>query len=127
AFFSLFSFFALVIGVLGLIIISVRSVGERTREIGMRRAIGFGRAEVVGTLAFELFVIVILGIVVGIIDSMITLNFFARNSYKTAPVYPINSILTNIIILFFSSLLAGIIPGYRAARIPPSQALRYTG
>jgi putative ABC transport system permease protein len=93
----------------------------------MRRAIGFGRAEVVGTLAFELFVIVILGIVVGIIDSMITLNFFARNSYKTAPVYPINSILTNIIILFFSSLLAGIIPGYRAARIPPSQALRYTG
>ncbi|MDH5403121.1 MAG: FtsX-like permease family protein, partial [Candidatus Heimdallarchaeota archaeon] len=113
AFFSTFSVFALVIGVLGMIIISVRSVGERTREIGMRRAIGFSKRAIVSTLAFELLVVVILGIMVGISISMIYLIFFAHASYQTDPVFPMNTIIFNILLLFISSLLAGIIPGYR--------------
>jgi len=126
-FLNIFSALGLIIGAMGMIIIAIRSVQERTREIGMMRAIGFKRSTVVFTVALELVFVSVVGLVAGLINGALMTIAFLKTLLGVPPSYPYG--LLSIYVLGVTSLaiIAGILPGIRASRIPASEALRYTG
>ncbi len=125
-FLQVFVSIGFLIGVLGLIVISLRNVAERRREIGMLRAIGFGRTQVVVVAIFEIFTLGIIGLVIGIVDGLLVAESFSELTNFEFFV-PWIRLLQYFSITFTSAFIAGLIPGIQVARIPPSEALRYRG
>ncbi|MHA2032510.1 MAG: ABC transporter permease, partial [Candidatus Kariarchaeaceae archaeon] len=118
-----------VVGILGLLVVAFRSVAERTREIGMLRALGFRRVDVVISVVLELVVMGLIGLIIGFINGSILgyaltdINSGGDASFLIPwPLLGFYAALT-----LGSALLASIFPAIKAARIPPSDALRYTG
>ncbi|MHA1199809.1 MAG: ABC transporter permease [Candidatus Heimdallarchaeaceae archaeon] len=126
AFLEYFVGFGLVVGALGMIIIAVRNVSERRREIGMMRAIGFKKRQIIGTIMMELFILAILGLVMGFINSLI-LGWSFSNIYDWRLLVPITKVLLYTGIMVGIALIASIIPGIRASQITPAEAIRYVG
>ncbi|MCH8906728.1 MAG: FtsX-like permease family protein [Candidatus Heimdallarchaeota archaeon] len=126
-FLASFATFGLIIGGAGMAVIAVRSVAERTREIGMMRAIGFSRQSIVASVVLEMLTLATIGLISGIINGVLLMEMFADKIIGTKANYPLGQLgfFAGLIILL--ALIAAIIPGYRASRITPSQALRYTG
>ncbi len=126
-FLGTFCTIGLVISGAGLILISIRSVSERTREIGMMRAIGFSRRKIILSVIFELMTITVLALFTGILNGILFTDMYCNSFLFVPAAYPISLIGYYIISLMSFSLIAGIFPGSKAAKIAPSQALRYSG
>jgi len=131
AFFDLLNAFlalGLVIGVIGLGIVTLRSVYERRHEIGMMRAIGFKRNSVVMTFLGESAFIagsgLFLGMVLGILLGWI---LWKDDLGDLLPEFgiPWVKILVVIGIAFFFAVASSIPPSFRASRVTPADALRY--
>ena len=116
-------------GIVSLLVVSVRSVQERKREIGMMRSIGVKRRDVTISLILELTVMGTIGLFIGlIIGNLLAYALVDINSAGLAVLLiPWDTILLYVILTLGSALIASIIPGIIASRIPPSDALRYTG
>ena len=118
-----------VVGILGLLVVASRSVAERTREIGMLRALGFKRRDVVISVVLELVVMGIIGLVIGLLNGTVlgyaltSINSGGDASFLMP--WPLIGLYT--VITLFSAMVAAIFPAILASRIPPSDALRYTG
>ena len=118
-----------IVGILGLLVVASRSVAERKRQIGMLRALGFRRFDVVSSVVLELVVTGLIGLVLGVINGNVmgyALTTINSNGEATFLI-PWLLILGYGLLTFFSAIFAAIIPGYNASKIPPSDALRYTG
>ncbi|MHA2029824.1 MAG: ABC transporter permease [Candidatus Kariarchaeaceae archaeon] len=126
-FLAIFSSLGLIIGTIGMSIIAIRSVSERIREIGMMRSIGFSRTSVVQGVVIELIVLSLLGLIIGILNGVLFTIAIVRNLFETTESYPTMVITLYTLAVIVISIIAAIIPGYRASRVMPSQALRYTG
>lgn len=126
-FLGAFSTLGLFIGGLGMMIIAVRSVSERKREIGMMRSIGFSRKSIVYGVLIEMFVISILSLTVGIGIAVIFSENFASSLFGVKALYPMGQILSYVFGLLGIAIISGVIPGYNASKVAPSEALRYTG
>jgi ABC-type antimicrobial peptide transport system permease subunit len=126
SFLQIYVTFGLVIGAVGMGVISVRNVSERKREIGMMRAIGFSRREVVLSVLFELVVLGIIGLVIGVVNGLLISVGFA-NMQGVALVIPWQEIGVYLSIIVLIAIGSGSIPALVASRIPPAEALRYVG
>ena len=128
-FMQVFTSLGFLVGIIGLLVVSVRSVSERKREIGMMRAIGFTRPNLILTILTELIVMGFIGLIVGLINgSLLGWALTDINSGGTATfLIPWGTIGLYTFITFGAALIAAIIPGWKAAQIPPSEALRYVG
>ncbi len=126
SFLQIYVTFGLIIGAVGMAVISIRNVSERKREIGMMRAIGFPRTQVLISVLLELAVLGIIGVAIGIINGLVISVGFASMQGVTI-VIPWNDIFTYLGIITFIALVAGAIPGWYASKIPPAEALRYVG
>ena len=126
SFLEIYVNFGLVIGAVGMAVISVRNVAERKREIGMMRAIGFPRMQVMFAALLELVVLGMIGLFIGVIDGLIVNIGFANMQNMTLAI-PWGTIGAYVSFITFVALLAGAIPGWAASRIPPAEALRYVG
>ena len=71
AFLQIYVTFGLVIGSVGMAVISVRNVAERKREIGMMRAIGFPRKQVMLSVLLELVVLGLIGLCIGVVNGLL--------------------------------------------------------
>ena len=116
-------------GVVSLLVVSVRSVQERKREIGMMRSIGVKRRDVIVSLILELSIMGLIGLVIGIIiGNLLAYGLVTINSSGFVTfLIPWNNIFFYSALTLISALVASIIPGRIASTIPPSDALRYTG
>jgi ABC-type antimicrobial peptide transport system permease subunit len=118
-----------IVGILGLLVVSQRSVAERQRQIGMLRALGFKRTGVVFSVVFELIVIGMIGFVLGILNGSVLgyalVSITGEGSAKF--LFPWQLILGYGLLTLCSAIIASIFPGIRASKIPPSDALRYLG
>jgi ABC-type antimicrobial peptide transport system permease subunit len=126
SFLQIYVTFGLVIGAVGMAVISVRNVAERKREIGMMRAIGFPRTQVMISVLLELVVLGIIGVVIGIVNGLVISVGFA-NMQGVTLVIPWGDICVYLGLISLIAIAAGAIPGWYASRIPPAEALRYVG
>ncbi len=126
SFLQIYVTFGLVIGSVGMGVISVRNVAERKREIGMMRAIGFPRKQVMLSVLLELVVLGLIGLSIGIANGILISVGFA-NMQNATLVIPWNDISLYLGFITIIALGVGAIPGWLASRIPPAEALRYVG
>ena len=126
SFLQIYVSFGLVIGAVGMGVISVRNVAERKREIGMMRAIGFPRKQVMLSVLLELVVLGVIGLVIGIVNGLLVSLGFAnlQNMPLIIPWEQLGMYLSFIVLI---AMGAGSIPAYIASSIPPAEALRYVG
>ncbi len=115
---------SLLVGGIGIMNIMLASVLERTREIGLRRAIGAHRWDIVFQFIVESFSISALGGLCGIAIGITIAQVVA--SYAHWPtVVTVTSIALALFVSMAVGILSGLYPAMRAARISPIQALRY--
>lgn len=126
SFLQIYVTFGLVIGSVGMGVISVRNVADRKREIGMMRAIGFPRKQVMLSVLLELVVLGLIGSFIGVANGLLISVGFA-NMQNATLVIPWNDIGLYLGFIIIIALSVGAIPGWIASRIPPAEALRYVG
>jgi putative ABC transport system permease protein len=126
SFLQIYVSFGLAIGAVGMAVISIRNVAERKREIGMMRAIGFPRGQVMVSVLLELIVLGIIGLFIGIVDGLLVSLGFA-NLQNVTLIIPWQQLGTYLSFIVVIAIIAGSIPAYVASRIPPAEALRYVG
>jgi putative ABC transport system permease protein len=115
---------SLLVGGIGIMNIMLVSVTERTREIGLRKAIGAKREGILTQFLLESVVMCLLGGILGIIFGSIGVIGVAK-LFKVPPVINTQAI---IVAFFFSAAVGvffGLYPALRASRLEPIQALRY--
>ena len=109
---------------IGLMNIMLVSVSERTREVGLVKAIG-GKSKMISRqFLLEAIIISILGAVFGIILGVIVGNLFSI-VLKTGFIVPWNWVIYGILICTLVGLLAGLYPALKAGKLNPIEALRY--
>jgi len=118
------SFVALMIGGIGVMNIMLVSVTERTKEIGVRKAVGATRANILWQFLIEAVVLTglggLAGLAVGEAASLL------MNRYSPLPAFvPLWAILVGVGISASVGLVFGLWPAWRAARLDPIEALRY--
>jgi predicted permease len=118
-----FAGLALLLTMVGLYGVMAYSVSRRTREIGVRLALGAQRSSVMRMVMREAAVLLSLGIAIGIVASLASASVLATVLYGIAPRDPL--VLAAVCVaVAFTGLLAAYIPSIRAASIDPMQALR---
>lgn len=109
---------------IGLMNIMLVSVTERTREIGIIKALGASRSTILAQFLTEAVVITQVGGVVGIVIGMLVGNvvtLFAGGTFLV----PWNWIIISFIVCLITGLLSGLYPAVKAARLDPIESLRY--
>ena len=117
----------IIAGVVGVSNIMLIIVKERTKEIGIRKALGAQPLSIIGMILHEsIFVTAIAGFT-GLILSMALLEVLGPNmqmDYIKNPSVNFNVAITTVFILVLAGALTGFVPAWRAARIKPITALR---
>ncbi len=117
----------LLAGIIGISNIMVYIVKERTKEIGVRKAIGAKPSSIVMLIVQESVVITVLSGFIGVGFGVLTL-YLIGNSLEAYFIKNPNvgwgTILSAFIALIFSGFVAGFVPAYRASKIKPIEALR---
>lgn len=117
----------LAIGSLVVLITMMSSVNERTREIGIFRAIGFRKSHVIGVILMEAAVVSVIGGLAGYLIGMVTAKFAAPAIaqmdvvIKWEPVIGLAAMGLAVVI----GLAASLFPAYQASRQDPVEALRF--
>ncbi|MBF2067846.1 MAG: ABC transporter permease [Calothrix sp. C42_A2020_038] len=114
---------SLVVGGIGIANIMLVSVVERTREIGIRKAVGATNSAILNQFLTEAIVISTLGGGIGI-GSGILIAFAAANIFKFPFVISVLSVIAGLGLSLTVGLLAGVIPARNAAKLDPITALR---
>ena len=126
-FFWVVGIFTIIAGVVGVSNIMLIIVKERTREIGVRKALGARPWSIIGMVLQEsIFVTTISGFA-GLILSMALLEVVGPNvqvDYIVNPSVNFSVALSTVFILIIAGALAGFIPAWKAANIKPIEALR---
>lgn len=113
---------SLFVGAIGIMNIMFVSVKERTKEIGIRKAIGAKRRTILGQFISESAVICLLGGSIGL--GLAVLTGFIINQFLPTAVQ-IDAVFLAIIISILTGVLSGFAPAYTAAKMDPVDALRY--
>ena len=117
----------LLAGIIGISNIMVYIVKERTKEIGVRKAIGAQPKSIVALILQESVFITVISGLIGVGLAVLTLNLIGNSLEKyfiKDPNVGIGLIAVAFVCLVFSGLLAGFIPAYKASKIKPIEALR---
>src|SRR5216683_2787471 len=122
----LIAFIALLISGIGIMNIMLVTVQQRTREIGIRKAIGAARREIMYQFLVESLVISGGGAVIGILLGIaipVTAQFFLPGSLRV-PVSPL-SVIVAFVVSCSTGLFFGYLPANQAASLEPVESLRY--
>ena len=118
-----FAVVALLLGIVGLYGVIAYSVSQRTREIGVRIALGAQRRMVYKLILKEAGALALVGIVIGLGCSVVAASLM-RNLLFGTPPWDVATLLSVALVLGISALLASYFPARRAASIDPIKALR---
>ncbi|UCF17628.1 MAG: FtsX-like permease family protein, partial [Phycisphaerales bacterium] len=121
---SSFSSFALLLAAVGLYGVIAYSVGQRTREIGIRLALGAQRGNVLRMVVGEGLRLAGLGVGVGLVAAFFVTRVLQSQLYGVTTGDPFTYTITATILVAVA-LLACYVPARRAAKIDPMEALRY--
>lgn len=119
---------SLLVGGIGIMNIMLVSVTERTKEIGIRKAIGAGRGIIMAQFLMEAVIVSLAGCFVGIGFSWVALKVIGRFMSDSMS-FSMNSSVVLIAVIFSAAIgiIFGLYPANKAAKKKPIDALRYTG
>jgi predicted permease len=120
---AVFGGLALLLAVIGLYGVMAYTVTRRTREIGVRIALGATRARIIGMVMREASVLVLVGLTVGAVLALALANFIRSQLFGLNPHDPL-TLLGASFSLAIAAGLAGFIPALRASSVDPTSALR---
>ncbi len=120
---------ALVVGGFGIMNIMLAAVQERTKEIGLRKAVGAKHSDITRQFLVETVTITffggLLGIIFGLLISVVIAKVAQNMGYKWDLVITFSSVLLAVSVSVGIGLIFGIVPARRASRLSPIEALRY--
>jgi len=117
---------SLLVGGIGIMNIMLVSVTERTREIGIRKAIGAGEGTILLQFLIEALMLSLMGCALGVAVSygmLQAINYFSGHNFGMSPQIVTTSIVFSLVI----GMIFGIYPARKAARKKPIDALHYAG
>jgi putative ABC transport system permease protein len=124
--FQAFLALGLIVGVIGMGVVTARNVQERRFEVGILRALGFNRKMVLKAFilepAFTGFIAILLGSIIGILSAFLAFGAWAETNFKF--VLPWADLGLFAIVIYTVVLLAAAYPAYRASKLPPAEALQ---
>ena len=121
---GLFGAIGLVLAVVGLYGVTAYGVEQRTREIGVRMALGASRSSVYQLILKEAGWLTLIGLVIGLSGSIAAGMFMRSQLFGVRP-WDVSILSTVAAVLIASALFASYIPARRATRVDPMIALRY--
>ena len=113
---------SLFVGAIGIMNIMFVSVKERTKEIGIRKAIGAKKRTIWGQFITEATIICLMGGIFGLVGAIL-LSMIVNQFLPTS--VQVDSVVLAIVISILTGLVAGFAPAYTAAKMDPVEALRY--
>lgn len=113
---------SLLVGAIGIMNIMFVSVKERTKEIGIRKAIGAKKRAILGQFLFESAFICLIGGLIGLLLAI--LLSFAINKILPTTIQ-VETVIMAIIISLITGMISGFAPAYSGAKMDPVTALRY--
>jgi len=119
-----FAVLALFLSALGIYGVLAYDVSQRTREIGVRGALGATREQVVGMIIKQGLWKSVIGLVAGLIGAALLSRYMTSLLFEVKPADPLVYAAVSLVLLLVASL-ASYVPARRAARIDPMVALRY--
>jgi predicted permease len=119
-----FGFLATILAAIGLYGVLAFVVASRTREMGIRMALGALRGNILWIVMREVLLLAGIGIGIGLAAALALTRLVQSQLYQTAPTDPLSMSLALAGIAFVAGL-AGYVPALRASRVDPVQALRY--
>lgn len=120
------SLLAIIIGGVGIINTMLTSVFERTRELGVLKAVGWSNRKILTMIIGESIVITLVAGIVGTLCGIIGLELLnLTGSILLTPVYTLNTFIKAFGITLIVGIIGGLYPALKATRLPPTEALRY--
>jgi len=121
---TIVSSIALIAAGIGIMNIMLVSVTERTREIGVRRAVGAKKRNIMTQFIMEAIVLCEVGGVIGVVLGILGGNVLAW-FMKVPPAIPVDWIVLGLVICSIVGIIFGTYPAYKAANLDPIESLRY--
>ena len=120
---------ALIVGGIGILNIMLATVAERTREIGLRKAVGATNRAIMKQFLLEAGILTsfggVIGIIVGVTLSYLLALLVRSLGYDWAFVVSITSVVLAIGVSILTGVIFGLYPSFKASRLDPIEALRY--
>jgi putative ABC transport system permease protein len=117
---------SLVVGGIGIMNIMLVSVTERTREIGVRMAVGAQRFDILGQFLIEAGVISLLGGGFGVLTGYMISDLIQNAVQGILKTYtPPSAVIWALTMAMLTGVVSGLYPAYKASRLDPVEALRY--
>jgi len=121
---AVFGLVALLLAALGLYGVISYTISRRINEIGIRMALGARRSRVLWMVLRETLLLALAGVVLGVPAALGSARAVASRLFGVSATDP-TTLATATCILLLVALVAGVVPGSRATRVDPVQALRY--
>ncbi len=115
---------SLLVGGIGVMNIMLVSVTERTREIGLKKAVGARKGVILGQFLTEASVLTSLGGILGVLTG-IALAYFISNVAEVPVAISVPAIVVSVLFSMIIGIIFGLIPSIKAANLNPIDALRY--
>ena len=116
---------AIIVSLFGIVNTLVLSITERTRELGMLRAIGTSRKQVRRVIRWEAVITSLIGAVLGVIMGVVLAVLFTRPLDDFTLSIPVFTLLILLVLAGIAGIGAAVLPARRAARLDVLQALAY--
>jgi predicted permease len=121
---AVFGFLATLLAVIGLYGVMAYTVAQRTREVGIRMALGAAQGNVIWMVMREVLILVAIGVAAGVPASLALTKLVQSQLFGLSPHDPATLALATGV-LASVACAAGYIPAWRASRLDPMKALRY--
>jgi putative ABC transport system permease protein len=121
------SLLAVLVGGIVVVVTMMKAVSERTREIGVLRAIGWTKQRIMIMILGESLVLSVIAIVIGLVIGIGLVELIATTNIMRGiePAFSAFLLLKGVGVALLLGLVGGIYPAYRASKLAPTEALRY--